>query len=99
MRRTLGAIFQVSVPAVIMRADWRGEARRISMRKRDIAKRGPSAAMNSKAQQAGKQITGQREERFAQSSPQSTVVRRIFRFKSSSSQASGWGMVSRLPAL
>src|SRR3990172_13314584 len=85
IRFTVGAIFQVRVPAVIIRSAWRGEARRISIPKRDISKRGPLAAMNSKAQQAGKQMAVQSEERCPQLMTASTVVSRMFSLSSFSS--------------
>src|SRR3989304_1445776 len=81
---TVGAIFQVNVPAVIIRSAWRGEARRISIPKRDISKRGPLAAINSKAQQAGKQIAVQSDERCPQLRTASTEVSMMFCFSSPS---------------
>ena len=63
------------------------------MPKRDRSKREAVGGHNSKAQQAGKQITGQSDDRRAQSMTASTVVRTILRWMSSSSHWSRSGMI------
>src|SRR3972149_6049686 len=84
MRRTGGAIFQVTVPATIMKSAWRGEGRKISAPKRAISKRGAAAAIISMAQQARPNMAGQREELRAQLSTLSTEVISRFRCRDSS---------------
>src|ERR1035437_5041630 len=92
MRLICGAIFQVSVPAVIIRSDWRGEGRMTSIPQRDISKREPAVAISSKAQQAGKQREGQREDLRAQLTTISADARTTLWETSSSSQRLGSGM-------
>src|SRR4030066_2537976 len=84
MRRTGGAIFQVTVPATIMKSAGRGEGRKISAPKRAMAKRGAAAAIISMAQQARPDMAGQREELRAQLSTLSTEVISRFRCRDSS---------------
>src|SRR3972149_7601262 len=84
MRRTGGAIFQVTVPAMIMKSAWRGEGRKISAPKRAMSKRGAAAAIISMAQQARPNMTGQSEELRAQLSTLSTEGSSTFRCRDSS---------------
>jgi hypothetical protein len=65
-RRTMGAIFSVTVPATIIRSLWRGVARKTSAPKRDMSCRGSRTAIISMAQQARPNCIGQMAERRAQ---------------------------------
>ena len=67
MRRIACAIFTVTVPETIMMSAWRGEARLISMPKRDRSKREFWIAMYSMAQHARPKVTGHIEFLRAQS--------------------------------
>jgi hypothetical protein len=59
MRFTTGAIFNVTVPATIMRSLWRGLGRNTSDPKRAMSKREVEAAIISIAQQARPNVMGQ----------------------------------------
>jgi hypothetical protein len=56
-----GAILLVTVPAIMKRSAWRGEARKSSMPKREISYRAAAVAIISMAQQASPEANGQRE--------------------------------------
>src|SRR2546428_7173876 len=84
MRLTGAAIFQVTVPATIMRSDWRGEGRNNSAPKRAMSYRGIAVAIISIAQQARPKATGQSEERRAQLTMPSTVESMMFCLSDSS---------------
>src|SRR4030043_1134435 len=71
---TAGAIFQVSVPATIIRSAWRGDQRKISIPKREISKREAAVPIISNAQQANPNISGKTDRDRAQSTTKSTQV-------------------------
>jgi hypothetical protein len=64
---TAGAIFQVSVPATIIKSAWRGVQRKMSMPKRAISKREAAVPIISKAQQAKPNMSGNIDRDRAQS--------------------------------
>src|SRR5712692_6090182 len=70
----IGAIFSTTVPATIIRSDWRGVPRKTSAPKRDRSCRASMTAIISIAQQARPNCMGQIEERRAQLMTESTVV-------------------------
>ncbi len=74
----IGAIFSTTVPATIMRSDWRGVPRKTSAPKRARSCRESMTAIISIAQQARPNCIGQMEERRAQLMTESTVVVRMF---------------------
>src|SRR3989304_6317497 len=92
MRFICGAIFHESVPAVIIRSACRGDGLITSMPQRDTSKREAPAAIHSKAQQAGKQRHGHREDLRAQLIIISVEARTTLWENSSVSQRSGSGM-------
>ncbi len=53
-----GRIFQVTVPATIIRSAWRGEARKGSIPKRAMSNRDMALAIISQAQQASPKANG-----------------------------------------
>ena len=100
MRRRTGAIFQVTVPATIMRSAWRGDALKTSEPKRAMSYREVALAIISMAQQARPNMAGQSDEARAQLRMPSTEVTRTFLRTSSSRSTAvcsrcrrrGWGM-------
>src|SRR4029079_10465496 len=74
MRRSTGAIFRDSRPAMIMRSAWRGDARNTSAPKRAMSYREQLIAIISMAQQASPKVTGQMGDFRAQWTTFSTVV-------------------------
>src|SRR5713101_554510 len=78
---TIGAIFSTTVPATIIRSDWRGVPRKTSAPKRARSCRASMTAIISIAQQARPNCIGQIEERRAQLMTESTVVVRMFSSK------------------
>src|SRR6478609_2149214 len=74
MRRSTGAIFRDSRPAMIMRSAWRGDARNTSAPKRAMSYREQLIAIISMAQQASPKVTGQMADFRAQWTTFSTVV-------------------------
>ena len=66
MRFSTGAILSVTVPATIIRSDWRGLGRKTSAPKRAISKREVTEAIISMAQQAKPKVSGQRDDLRAQ---------------------------------
>src|ERR1700730_2613250 len=73
-RLTIGAIFSTTVPATIIRSDWRGVPRNTSAPNRDRARRASITAIISMAQHARPNCIGQIEERRAQLITESIVV-------------------------
>src|SRR3954468_576109 len=73
-RRSTGAIFLVTVPATIIRSDWRGDARNTSAPKRAMSKRDAEAAIISMAQHARPNPIGQMDDSRAQLSTRSMLV-------------------------
>src|SRR4029077_7247478 len=61
-----GPIFKVTVPATIIRSDWRGEGRNTSAPNRAISNRDVVEAIISIAQQARPNVRGHMAERRAQ---------------------------------
>src|SRR2546426_10465781 len=61
MRRMIGAIFRQTVPATIIRSDWRGDARKTPAPKRSMSYRDETVAIISMAQQAKPNVIGQIE--------------------------------------
>lgn len=78
MRFRTGAILRVTVPATIMRSDWRGLGRKTSAPKRAMSKREVLAAIISMAQQARPNVSGQMDDSRAQLNTWSTEVVTIF---------------------
>src|ERR1700730_10285720 len=74
MRLRTGAILRVTVPATIMRSDWRGLGRNTSAPKRAISNREVDEAIISIAQQAKPNVSGQIADFRAQLKTQSTEV-------------------------
>src|SRR5215510_14485299 len=70
----MGAIFSTTVPATIMRSDWRGVPRKTSAPKRERSCRASMTAIISMAQHASPNCMGQIDERRAQLMTESTVV-------------------------
>src|SRR4029077_19136455 len=66
--------FLVTVPATIIRSDWRGDARKTSAPKRAISKRDAEAAIISMAQHARPNPIGQIDDSRAQFSTRSMLV-------------------------
>ncbi len=66
MRFSTGAILSVTVPATIMRSDWRGLGRKTSAPKRAMSKRDVDEAIISIAQQARPNVSGQMADLRAQ---------------------------------
>ena len=66
MRFSTGAIFSVTVPATIIRSDWRGLGRKTSAPKRAMSKRAAELAIISIAQQARPKVSGQIDDLRAQ---------------------------------
>src|SRR5262245_52796541 len=73
-RLTTGAIFSTTVPATIMRSDWRGVPRNTSAPKRARSCRASITAIISIAQHASPNCIGQIALRRAQLITESTVV-------------------------
>src|SRR3954453_24050352 len=73
-RRSTGAIFLVTVPATIIRSDWRGDARNTSAPKRAMSKRDAEAAIISMEQHARPNPIGQIDDSRAQFSTRSMLV-------------------------
>src|SRR5512134_900506 len=65
MRLSIGAILIVTVPEMIIRSEWRGEAHG-TMPKRSTSKREAKVAIISIAQQARPNVTGQIDDLRAQ---------------------------------
>src|SRR5215468_11649624 len=86
-RRTIGAIFRVTVPATMIKSDCRGLGRKIPAPNRSISKREAPVAIISIAQQARPNVIGQRADFRAQLKTKSTDVVMIFFSKRSSFQA------------
>src|SRR5207244_1985414 len=59
MRRMIGAIFRQTVPATIIRSDWRGDARKTPAPKRSMSYRDDTVAIISMAQHASPNVIGQ----------------------------------------
>ncbi len=78
IRRTAGAIFQVTVPGTMRRSACRGDARKISAPKRAMSYRGVAVAIISMAQHASPNIAGHNDDRRDQFSTWSTLVIRRF---------------------
>ena len=78
-----GAIFQVTVPATIIRSAWRGVGRKASMPKRDMSKRDIALAIISKAQHARPNVSGHTADFRPQLMSASIDVTARFRFRSS----------------
>ena len=78
-RRSGTAIFQVTVPATIIRSDWRGVARKASIPKREISNLDIAVAIISNAQQASPNCIGNSEDLRAQFSKVSTEVTMMLR--------------------
>src|SRR2546426_2413680 len=74
MRLSTGDIFKVTVPATIMRSDWRGMGRNTSAPNRAMSKRDVVLAIISIAQQASPKVSGQSADLRAQLKTWSTVV-------------------------
>src|SRR5262249_28764757 len=74
MRRSTGAIFRETRPAMIIRTAWRGEARQTSAANRAMSYREQLMAIISMAQQARPNVTGQMADFRAQWTTFSTVV-------------------------
>src|SRR5580765_3455212 len=70
----MGAIFSTTVPATIIRSDWRGVPRKTSAPKRARSWRASMTAIISIAQQASPNCIGQMALRRAQLITESTVV-------------------------
>ena len=87
-----GAIFQVTVPATIIRSAWRGEARNTSIPKREMSKRPIAVAIISKAQQARPKETGHSADLRLQLTRASTEVTSRLRFRSSGTSMDGVAM-------
>src|ERR1035438_7939694 len=62
MRFSTGAIFSVTVPATIIRSDWRGLGRKTSAPKRAISNREVDDAIISIAQQARPKVSGHNDD-------------------------------------
>src|ERR1700686_2564121 len=73
-RFSTGAIFLVTVPATIIRSDWRGDARNTSAPNRAMSNRDAEAAIISIAQQARPKPIGQMDDSRAQFSTRSMLV-------------------------
>src|SRR5438094_1495828 len=74
MRLSTGDILSVTVPATIMRSDWRGLGRNTSAPNRAMSKRDVVLAIISIAQQASPKVSGQSADLRAQLKTWSTVV-------------------------
>src|SRR5213083_2276055 len=59
MRRMIGAILRVTVPATIIRSDWRGDARKTPAPKRSMSYRDDTVPIISIAQHASPNVIGQ----------------------------------------
>ena len=86
-RRTIGAIFNVTVPATMIRSDCRGLGRKIPAPNRSMSKRDAPVAIISIAQQAKPNVIGQMADFRAQLKRKSTVVVMMFFSKRSSIHA------------
>ena len=91
MRRMAGAIFHVTVPAMIIRSAWRGVARNTSIPKRAMSKRPMALAIISKAQHARPKATGHSAPLRPQLSRASTDVTMMLRSRSPGTWISGSG--------
>src|SRR5438105_2980366 len=69
-----GAIFNVGVPATIIKSDWRGLGRKTPAPKRSISNRDAPVAIISMAQQASPNVIGHSADLRAQLNTKSTVV-------------------------
>src|ERR1044071_10454246 len=69
-----GPIFNVGVPATIIKSDWRGLGRNTPAPKRSISNRDAPVAIISIAQQASPKVIGQSADLRAQLKTKSTVV-------------------------
>src|SRR5262245_10431497 len=78
MRRITGAILRVTVPAIIMRSDCRGEARKTPAPKRSKSYRDEEVAIISMAQQARPNVIGHKADFRDQFTTASRLVVRIF---------------------
>jgi hypothetical protein len=74
MRFSTGAIFSVTVPATIIKSDWRGLGRKTSAPKRAMSKREVEDAIISIAQQARPKVSGHNDDWRAQLNTWSTDV-------------------------
>jgi transketolase len=68
-----GAIFNVGVPATIIKSDWRGLGRNTPAPKRSMSKRDAPVAIISMAQQASPNVIGHSADLRAQLNTKSTV--------------------------
>src|ERR1044072_6917178 len=78
MRRTIGAIFKVTVPAMMIKSDCRGLGRKIPAPNRSMSKRDAPVAIISIAQQARPNVIGHKADLRAQLMSESTVVVMMF---------------------
>src|SRR6185369_11521333 len=78
MRFRTGAILRVTVPATIMRSDWRGLGRKTSAPKRAMSNRDVLEAIILIAQQANPNVSGQSADLRAQLKTWSTEVVTMF---------------------
>src|SRR5215470_5008425 len=85
--RITGAIFRVTVPATIIRSDWRGLGRKMPAPNRSMSKREAPVAIISMAQQAKPNVIGHIADFRAQLKTKSTVVVMMFFSKRSSIHA------------
>src|SRR5215831_15992989 len=86
-RRTIGAIFSVTVPATMIRSDCLGLGRKIPAPNRSISKREAPVAIISIAQQASPNVIGHSADLRAQLKTKSTESVMMFFSKRSSIQA------------
>src|SRR5215813_10407076 len=86
-RRTIGAIFNVTVPATMIKSDCRGLGRKMPAPNRSMSKRDAPVAIISMAQQARPNVIGHRADLRAQLKTKSTVVVMMFLSKRSSIHA------------
>src|SRR6516225_5850864 len=86
-RRTMGAIFSVTVPATMIRSDCLGLGRKIPAPNRSISNREAPVAIISIAQHARPNVIGQSADLRAQLKTKSTDVVMMFFSKRSSIQA------------
>src|SRR5579884_2022129 len=78
MRLIAGAIFLVTVPATIIRSDWRGLARNTSAPKRAMSYRAIPTAIISIAQHARPKVTGHSDDLRAQANASVSFARPTF---------------------
>ena len=89
-----GAIFQVTVPATIIRSACRGEGRKTSMPNREMSNRDMALAIISKAQQASPKDRGHTADFLPQPISASMEVTARFCFRSSDTLMPGTGIAS-----